>query len=260
MQYSDPEPGRQSPEDARRLSSWAFELVPMIILALDSAANACSAALLRDGGVVACRLVATERGHSECLAPLIRDVMTEAGISFSRVDVVAVTVGPGAFTGLRIGLATARGLALAAGVPCLGVTTLEAMAHAIPLEQRRGRSVLVVLDAKRSDVYGQAFTWNLEPLGPPTALLPHEVAGLVPAGPVVVAGDAAETVVISLENAGHAVTVLEEIRFPDAAVVAALVHARVSAGESMAAPAPLYLRPPDARIPTDGGRLRPRTP
>ena len=96
---------------------------------MDTSTVGCSAALWRDGGIVAAHAAEMARGQSVALVPMIQDVMLEAHQAFEELDAVAVTVGPGAFTGLRIGLAAARGMALALGVPCLGVTTLETVAH-----------------------------------------------------------------------------------------------------------------------------------
>ncbi len=228
----------------------------MRILALDTATSACSAALWRDGSVCARRLARMERGQSEALMPMILDVLAEAGCGFSQLDLLAVTVGPGAFTGLRIGLAAARGMALASGVPCLGVTTLEAVAHGVPEGERAADPLLVVLDTKRADVYAQVFAPDLEPLGPPKALLPGALSGLVPAGRILVAGDAAARAAGALAEAGITVVLSAASGMPDAATVAGLAARRWRPGEPVDAPAPLYLRPPDARPATGGGRGR----
>ena len=102
----------------------------MIVLAIDTACSACSAALARDGVVVAARSEAMARGHAEALMPMVQAVMAEARIAWADLELVAVTNGPGSFTGLRTGLAAARGIALAQGIPVAGVTTLEAVAAA----------------------------------------------------------------------------------------------------------------------------------
>lgn len=227
----------------------------MRILALDTAASACSAALWRDGRIEARRSAPMERGHAEALIGMVGEVVGESG--FSGLDLVAVTVGPGAFTGLRIGLAAARGMALACGIGCFGVTTLEVVAHATGADERRRRSLLVALDTKRADVYAQAFGPDLDPLSPPRALPPAELAGLVPEGPALIAGDAADRAAGALAGAGFEVQLSTAPGVPDAAVVAAIAAARWRPGAAVATPAPLYLRPPDATVPRHGGRLRP---
>ena len=133
----------------------------MKMLALETTGSACSVALWRDGGVVARRFEAMTRGHAERLVPMIGEVLAEAGVTAEAVDRLAVTVGPGAFTGLRVGLATARGLALATGRPLVGVTTFEAIAHALPLESRRGRSLLVAVDSRRTELFLRLFDATL---------------------------------------------------------------------------------------------------
>lgn len=214
----------------------------MQVLAIDSATSACSAALWRDGTVLAYRFAAMSRGQSEALVPMIAEVMAEAGIDFAALDLLAVTVGPGAFTGIRIGLATARGLALASGKPLAGIATPEAVAAAIPAAERAGRSVLVALDSRRDEVWLQAFDAALAPLCGPTALVPEQAARLV-SGPVVVAGDAADLVVPHVPDA-----ILSTARgTPDAVQVAALAAIRWPAGTALP-PDPLYLRPADVTI------------
>lgn len=215
----------------------------MKVLALDSTTSACSAALWQDGIVRARRLALMARGQSEVLVPMIAEVMDEAGEGFDGLDLLAVTVGPGAFTGIRIGLATARALALAANKPLAGISTMEAVAAAIPESERRGRVVLVAMDSKRQDIWIQTFAADLTPLTAPQALVPAEAAALI-AGPVVLAGDAAGLVAPYLPDA-----VAAAAGVPDAAIVAALAAQRWQAGNVLP-PEPLYLRPPDVTMPS----------
>lgn len=100
----------------------------MLVLAIDTALNACSVAIVRDGEVLARVIEPMARGQAERLAPLVQEVALSAGIAFVDFDRIAVTCGPGAFTGLRVGLAFARGLALALNIPCVGFSTLDALA------------------------------------------------------------------------------------------------------------------------------------
>ena len=221
----------------------------MRILAIDTAAGACSAAVW-DEGRVHQRVLEMSRGHAEALLPLVLATLNDAGRSFADLDLLAVTIGPGAFTGLRIGLAAARGLALATGLPCVGVTTLEAMAAAVPASATGGRRLLVALDSKRGDVYAQVFIEGeaaseaavVAPAG--LALLLATVPAL-PAGPLMVAGDAAAVVLPALVAAGIAAVAASAPGYPLAAHVAAIAARRAPASrDSLPPPVPLYLRPP----------------
>ncbi len=254
----------------------------MRVLGFDTATSACSAALWQDGDIIARRFEAMAKGHAEHLMGMIEAVMDEAAVGYPDLDLVAVTTGPGGFTGMRIGLAAARGLALAADVACLGVSTLAAVAHGIGKAERENTgqengTVLVAIESKRADVYVQAFDAGLEPLGDAGAVLPEDLAegladgsladgslaeNLSPvlkekSGRVLVAGDGAERAMEGLKAAGIQAVLSHAAPMPDAAVVAALAARQWTPGTIPDRPRPLYLRPPDAKAPKDGGRLRP---
>lgn len=222
-----------------------------VILAIDSAASSCSAAVWADGAVRAHAFAAMAHGHAEALVPMVQRVMAEAGIAFAALDVIAVTRGPGSFTGLRVGLATARGLALAAGVPCLGLTTTEVLAEGARAAGAEGR-ILAVLDTRRADVYAQAFDGET-PLSDAQAVEYSALAALAGDGPLCVVGDVAER---AAEPLAHA-TALAGVSEPDARHVAALAARRFTSGMTVDLPQPLYLKPPQVTMPKDGGRLRP---
>ncbi|WP_043745680.1 tRNA (adenosine(37)-N6)-threonylcarbamoyltransferase complex dimerization subunit type 1 TsaB [Paramagnetospirillum magneticum] len=214
----------------------------MIVLAMDSSTSACSAALWADGTVLARRLSPMARGQSEALLPMVAEVMAEAGLSFADLGLLAVTVGPGAFTGLRIGLAAARGLALATGLPLVGVTTTEAVAAGVPETERQGRAVLVAIESRRDEKWLQLFDSALVPLSEIRALCPEQAAQL--ATDAVVAGDAAPVILSFLPGAVAA----SSSGFADAALVAALAAGRWNRGDSLP-PEPLYLRDADVTLP-----------
>ena len=227
------------------------------VLAIDTATNACSAALWVDGDVRASRSEPMARGHAERLVPMVQEITEAAKHTVKSVDLIAVTVGPGAFTGLRVGLAAARGFALSAGVPCLGLTTLEVIAAGIgPLPNQ----LVVGIGSRRADVYLQVFNSDGQPVSEPTAILPEAVSRFVATcealvGPFLVAGDAASVLKECLSAGGVPVTAIKA-PYPDAAVLARLAAARWVPGDPIERPTPLYLRPPDAVMPLDGGRLR----
>jgi tRNA threonylcarbamoyladenosine biosynthesis protein TsaB len=216
----------------------------MTLLAFDTSAAACSAALWRAGAVVAHESRPMERGHAEVLVPMIEALLGRSGVAFADLTAVATTVGPGSFTGIRIGLATARGLALALDAALVGVTTFEAVARAARREMREAPlPCLVVLDSKRPDVYAQLFRASGEADGPPAALAPEAAAALLPGARVAVAGDGARHVRAAL--AGRDVWFAAGPGIADAADVAALGAARLArAGGPAVRPVPLYVSPP----------------
>ncbi|MBT3557213.1 MAG: tRNA (adenosine(37)-N6)-threonylcarbamoyltransferase complex dimerization subunit type 1 TsaB [Rhodospirillales bacterium] len=235
----------------------------MKILALDTSTSACSAAFWSDGVLQGDQFAEMARGQSEHLVPMIRSVLRDCSVTMQDMDMIAVSTGPGAFTGVRIGLATARGLALASGLPLRGVTSLEAVAHGVPADERpdggKGRGVLALIDSKRDDVFTQLFDADLSPMSEPQALSPDDVIRYCQKYnlEVTLAGDAAERMMDhGLSGAGvHARP--SSSRHPQAAVIAAVASGRGLPTPDDASPAPLYLRPPDVKVRADGGRLRP---
>lgn len=208
----------------------------MIVLAVDTCLFACSAAVVEGGVTRAARIEPMSRGHQERLAPLVAEVMAQAGLGFDRLDRVGVSVGPGSFTGLRVGLAFAKGLSAALGVPAIGVGSLEALAR-----PHKGR-VIAALDAKRGQVYLQGFADGVAVTAPDA--LPVEIAAarVAELGPDVLVGTGA----VLLAGVFPAAKVIE-LDHADPAAVAAIAAARAPAP-----PRPLYLRAPDAKLP--GGR------
>jgi len=133
----------------------------MLILAIDTALDACAAGILdtEAGKLIARESQAMKRGHAEALMPLIARVMKQSGVAFAALDRIAVTTGPGSFTGLRVGLSAARGIALAANKPAVGVTTLTA--YAAPVVSESGEQpVISAIDARHDHVYFQVVSGN----------------------------------------------------------------------------------------------------
>ena len=184
---------------------------------------------------LATRVTPMERGHQEALAPLVAEAMAEAGIGFDRLERAAVTVGPGSFTGLRVGLAFAKGLALALDVPCIGVVALEALAEGEP------GFTASVIDARQDQVYLQCFLDGAA-LSAPARLSATEAAArmaeLWTGGPARVVG----TATAAFEGALAGATLIPKV-WCDPVALGRLAAGRAPAGS----PAPLYLRAPDAR-------------
>jgi tRNA threonylcarbamoyladenosine biosynthesis protein TsaB len=212
----------------------------MIVLGLDTCLSSCSVAVLDGERVLASAREVMARGHQERLAPMAQQVMAEAGLTFGELDRIAVTVGPGSFTGLRVGIAFAKGLALALDLPAVGVGTLEALAA--EAAQDPGGLVFPAIDARRGQLYLQAFEDGRALMAPDA--LSAEVAAarlaelsqgrpftLVGSGAALLADFAPAAAVIAAEGA-------------DARHVA-----RLAATRQPGPLKPLYLRAPDAKLP-----------
>lgn len=217
----------------------------MLVLALDCAMSACSVALW-DGQAIVVRSQPMERGHAEALMPMVEQVMAACGRDYHALDLVAATVGPGAFTGIRIGLAAARGIALAAGKPCAGVTTFEALAAAA--RTARTEAVLAAVESRRADLFVQAFDPSGRAIGEAAALRPEGLPEFVRerglASGFVLAGDGAARARSALAEAGVAASALADVRAPDPARIAAIAAGRLGQTAALQ-PRPLYLRAPD---------------
>lgn len=220
-----------------------------MILAVDTALGACSAALVADGQMLAHEHLLMARGHAEALAPMVDALMRGAGVSFAALDRIAVTTGPGTFTGQRVGLAFARALGLGLKRTVIGVTTLDAMGQEALAKHPDIAWSLVAADAKRGEIYlGACSVIDGTLISPELIALEaivERVVGLArDHGAVVLAGTAADSVKPLLERAGlQAFDSL--VRQPDAVFVANLA----SDAPEGPPPKPLYLRAPDAKLP-----------
>lgn len=222
----------------------------MNVLGLDTATTACSAALWRDGRIVASRRLTMSRGQAEALLPLVMETLAAAGLDgLESLDRIAVTVGPGAFTGLRIALAAARGFAVALDLPVVGITTFDAIAHAVPAAERQGRRLLVAVDSRRAEPWVQLYDADLTPLGEPAAPAPADIAAWLPPGPLLAAGDGLGLLRDHLAGRPDVAFAAGD-GLPDAALVATLGARAVPPFPS---PRPLYLRPPDVSLPKPRG-------
>jgi len=218
----------------------------MRLLAIDTALEACSAAVLdtAGGGIVAEESGAMTRGHAEALMPLIQRVMKIARLEFSDLDRVAVTVGPGSFTGLRVGISAARGIGLAAAKPVVGLTTLSAYAAPF-IAQDDSRPVVSAIDARHAHVYLQVYGAAGRVLVSPRLASLHEAAlRASAAGAPRLAGTAAELLAAAWPAGEPPPSAVDARRAPDIEWVARL---GVIAEETSAPPKPLYLRAPDAQ-------------
>jgi tRNA threonylcarbamoyladenosine biosynthesis protein TsaB len=226
------------------------------ILALDAAGGACSAALWAGGAIAQRRWEVMDRGHAEALMPMAREVVAEAG--FQGLDLIAVSVGPGGYTGLRIAIAAARGLGLALDVPVMGVGSLDVHRH---IARHAGVSgpMAVLLETKRADFYVQTFGADDDPGMAPSVFGGAEAERqIVSHGATALVGDAVERFV-GQASGQLSEQLVKRAQTADAAAVAALAAGAISEagiGE-MTPPRPLYLRAPDTSPPmADRQRLR----
>lgn len=222
----------------------------MLILAIDTALDACAAGILDTDAnrLIASESQAMKRGHAEALMPLLARVMRESGVGFPALDRIAVTIGPGSFTGLRVGISAARGIALAADKPVVGVTTLAA--YAAPyLSEESGAPILSAIDARHDHVYFQVVSGVGEPLISPQVAPIQEALDAARFGPLQLVGNAAG-ILADRWPSDVASPVLADMKpAPDIAFVGWLGAA---VDDLLTSPArPYYLRAPDAKPQTD---------
>jgi len=226
----------------------------MNILAFDTCFDACSVCVAQTRAEQAVEfsgaLERFETGHAERLIPMVEEVMSSAGLTFSDIDRLAVTVGPGTFTGTRIGVAAARALALSSSMEVVGASSLAVMAEAAlrELQPPSGTNFAVAVDARRGQAYVQLFAASaLEPNSPPL-LLSIEEAGRIGADPLIVVGSAAEAVATAAAASVRRMAARLPDLLPDAAALARMAFELPASQGPLV---PLYLRPPDAK-PQDG--------
>lgn len=204
----------------------------MTILGIETATVVCGVALVRDGRVAVDRWVEERSVHAERLFGLIDDVLTEGKSTLRDLDALAVSIGPGSFTGLRIGLSAAKGLQMALGIPVVAVPTLTALARrSVSHFGGRQGHILAVLDARRDEVYSQFFSVGgsgMRELGEVQARTVRDLAASLPEGELVLTGDARQKVASVLPGDGPGA---RTVRVPGGVVLAEASLARCSAAE-----------------------------
>lgn len=147
----------------------------MLLLSFDTSGNACSVALSASGTVLAEKNEAMTRGHAGALIPFIEEVLETAGKTFQDLEALAVTIGPGSFTGIRVGLATAKGLSLALKIPLVGFTSFDVLSFVAQRELSPKVPYILTIDTKREDLYVAAYEAEGQTLLEPTSLYPQEI-------------------------------------------------------------------------------------
>ena len=225
----------------------------MRVLAIDTALAACSAALLTTGEAGPAIAEVSEpmtRGHAEALMPLVQQLLEDEGAGFHDIDRMAVTVGPGTFTGIRVGIAAARGLALATGCEICGVSTLSAYAGTALIEvPELAAPFAVAIDARRGELYVQAFADARRAIGEPMVAPADEAVAALPGSVGFAYGTGAGALAAAANSSGREIVSVGGLPAPRVRAVA-LAAVKLPGGalpEGALPPEPLYLRPPDAK-------------
>jgi tRNA threonylcarbamoyladenosine biosynthesis protein TsaB len=218
----------------------------MNILALDTSMGACSAAVLRTDGAkqeLYTRQRAMARGHAEALMPMVAETMAEAGLPFAKLDLIAATTGPGSFTGVRIAIAAARGLALVTRANLFGTDSLTVMAL-VAAEGVGGEPFAVAVDARRGMLYFALYDGAGRKREGPVLLCPANAAGELPADCGLAVGSGAVLLAEAAARLGRPIDVRLPALQPSAEALAMIAF---ESGETLVTLRPLYLRPPDAK-------------
>ncbi|MEX3011242.1 tRNA (adenosine(37)-N6)-threonylcarbamoyltransferase complex dimerization subunit type 1 TsaB [Hoeflea sp. TYP-13] len=214
----------------------------MITLAIDTAAHLCAACIYDSVSdeILGKAVEDIGRGHAERLFPVIELAMDEAGLTFDAVQRLGVCIGPGSFTGVRVGVAAMRGLSLALSVPLAGVTVFEGLALSAP----KKRPLLILLDARRGEVYAQLFDRDGIASGPPAAIAVDAARKLAHESKALLMGSGAPLVCSVNEEGGSMAVIRGDAATADIEAIARLAAAQEPQHEQ---PKPLYLRSADAK-------------
>ena len=222
----------------------------MNILAFDTCFDACSVAVGRGmrslSPVIVENFEPMQTGHAEKLVPMIEDAMARAGLKFSKLDRIAVTIGPGTFTGARIGVSAARALALVTAAPVVTVSSLRLMAFSPEILSSPEKTIAIATDARRGEVYFERFEHrNMASLGGPQLLAVADAAVALGEAPSLIAGSGAQAVAEAAQAQGRVARAILPGLLPDALDMLFRAAEWLPGG----APSPLYLRAPDAKPP-----------
>jgi tRNA threonylcarbamoyladenosine biosynthesis protein TsaB len=229
----------------------------MLLLSIDCAGHGCGVCVWKDGKVLSDASERMERGQDQRLMPLIVAAMKQAGVDFKQLDRIAVTRGPGSFTGLRIGLAAARGIGLAAGKPVIGIDRFSIYHEPFKSE---GRDVLVVIDSRRKELFCRFYPASGK-AGEPSMMTAEEIAVFVKDNPnIIVCGDAANALGFPSrlrEGLGEG-----SLRNSDAGSIGtcAKLAAEADTDNPEFLPRPIYIRAPDVTFPKNAPPIQPLSP
>ncbi|HEY1832512.1 MAG TPA: tRNA (adenosine(37)-N6)-threonylcarbamoyltransferase complex dimerization subunit type 1 TsaB [Acidimicrobiales bacterium] len=227
----------------------------MNIVGIETATETVGVAVRTTDGLAAELALTGKRRHVESLTPALEHLLAQVGLEPRQIEVIAVDLGPGLFTGLRVGVAAAKGLAQALGVGVIGLTSLEVLAHGAAASGLRGQ-VAAVVDARRGEVFAALATvapsGQVGPLSEPQLLSPDDLGATLAAlgAPVVAVGDGAARYADVLASVPALTVAGPALTWPPPATLVQLALDRMAAGEAPVAPGfvvPLYMREADAR-------------
>ncbi|MEN8236339.1 MAG: tRNA (adenosine(37)-N6)-threonylcarbamoyltransferase complex dimerization subunit type 1 TsaB [Pseudomonadota bacterium] len=216
----------------------------MNILTFDTSFDHCSVALVPQEGQMVCDIEPLQRGHAEALIPKIEKLLQQTGISFQEIGLIAVGAGPGSFTGVRVAVATARGLELAAKIPVVAINSFAVFSSMALPKIKEDEQLYVVLDARRRDLFYQAYDAQGVPEFEPQMTMPQDLLQLILENPSRVIGTGVRR--LELEQVQHP-TVLQEIGYDWQEYLKVLAHqaeAILHQGQGNLPCQPYYLAPP----------------
>ena len=225
----------------------------MKVSAFDSVSSSCSVAILDNNKISYSKVLRMERGHAESLVPMINEAVMTTCDNFSEIDLVGCTVGPGSFTGVRVGLSAAIGLSVSSNKPLIGVTSFEVVAERIKMTKKQNKQLLVVvLETKRNDFFVQTFSVESRPLDQPrsiraTKFVEYMLSLENPFNHILLAGDGVNRALEYIKEKPTTLKLTLEggCGDPQAWEIAKLVKAKSELNQSFPVPRPLYLRQPD---------------
>lgn len=212
------------------------------ILAFDCSTGPCSVALWQSGNILFYKKEEATSKQAAMLIPMIEEGLKQQALWYSDLAGIATTIGPGSFTGIRIGLAAAKGLAMAASLPVAGITTLQTVAYAARQKSSEAKAIIAVLNAGKGQIYRQTFDAALAPLHDPDMVDYADILSGLPAQPYLLAGNGS-----SLISPSSLYIVCDEITHPDARSIAAIAASAPQRFTDYRHISPLYIRPPDAK-------------
>ncbi|MHA1539688.1 MAG: tRNA (adenosine(37)-N6)-threonylcarbamoyltransferase complex dimerization subunit type 1 TsaB [Alphaproteobacteria bacterium] len=221
------------------------------ILAFDTAAETCSALLWENGKTLSFRSEPMKWGHATALMGAIEAVLSEAQLEYKDLDALAVTLGPGGFTGVRVGIATAKGIALAIQRPVWGISSFEALLAQIPMQEKKGKDVLIMLESRRLEPFFQLFDAQGSALTPPSFAKAEDILDIIKsffkASSLLIAGNYALNVMTPFAEKQRTEVVLREF-LPNALSLPDLVMSCMEQNKKSARLQPLYIRRPDISL------------